>query len=217
MPGPQIDVRPRVWYNPALKSANFMIPALMGMILQFLAMLLTALAIVRERELGTLEQLVVTPIRSAELIVGKVIPYVIVAFFCLFEVLIVGVAWFDVPIAGSVSLLLALSGLFLLTSLGLGLLVSTVARTQQEAMLLSWFFLLPTVFLSGFFFPLEAMPKALQLISYAVPLRYLLVIMRGIVLKGVGIDLLWDEVLFLSVFGVIILALASLRFRKHLE
>lgn len=217
LPGPQIEVRPRVWYNPELKSANFMIPALMGLILQFLAMLLTALAVVRERELGTLEQLIVTPIRPIELVVGKVIPYIAVASFDLLEVLVIGVLWFSVPIHGSVMLLLALSALFLMTSLSMGLLVSTVAHTQQEAMLLSWFVLLPTIFLSGFFFPLEAMPAALRAVSYAVPLRYLLIIMRGIVLKGIGLDLLMEEVIALIVFGVIILALAAARFNKRLE
>jgi len=217
LPGPQIEVRPRVWYNPELKSANFMIPGLMGIILQFLATLLTALSVVRESELGTLEQLIVTPIRPIELIVGKVIPYVAVAFFALIEVLVIGVLWFGVPIHGSVALLLVLAALFLMTSLSMGLLVSTVAHTQQEAMLLSWFILLPTIFLSGFFFPLEAMPRVLQALSYIVPLRYLLIIMRGIVLKGVGIDLLVEEVVALALFGSIILILAAVRFRKRLE
>jgi ABC-2 type transport system permease protein len=217
MPGPQIEVRPRVWYNPSLKSANYMIPGLMGIILQFLATLLTALAIVRERELGTLEQLIVTPIRPLELIIGKVIPYVGVAFFDLIEVLVIGVVWFKVPINGSVPLLLVLSGLFLFTSLGIGLFISTIARTQQEAMLLSWFILLPTIFLSGFFFPLEAMPAALQVVSLVVPLRYFLIITRGIVLKGVGLEILWPQVVALVIFGVGILLLASVRFRKRLE
>ncbi len=217
VPAALIDVRPRVWYNPSLKSANFMIPGLMGMILQFLTMLLTALAIVRERELGTLEQLILTPIRPFELVVGKVVPYVAVAYWCLIEVLAIGVLWFDVPVAGSLALLLVLCGVFLLTSLGLGLLVSTIAHSQQEAMLLTWFFLLPTIFLSGFFFPIEAMPAALQAISLVVPARYLLMILRGIVLKGVGIGVLWDEVLFLAIVGVAILGLAARRFRKHLE
>ena len=217
LPGPQIEVRPRVWYNPELKSANFMIPGLMGIILQFLATLLTALAVVRERELGTLEQLIVTPIRPIELVLGKVVPYVAVAFFDLLEVLVIGVLWFDVPIHGSVTLLLALSGLFLLTSLGLGLFISTLAHTQQEAMLVSFFIMLPSIFLSGFFFPLEAMPEFLRAFSYAIPLRYLLIIMRGIVLKGVGANALWKEVIALAIFGTVILALAAQRFRKRLE
>jgi ABC-2 type transport system permease protein len=217
LPGPRIEVRPRVWYNPALKSANFLIPGLMGLILQFLATLLTALAVVRERELGTLEQLIVTPIRPIELILGKVVPYVAVAFFDLLEVLVIGVLWFDVPIHGSVSLLLTLSALFLLTSLGIGLFISTVAHTQQEAMLVSFFIMLPSIFLSGFFFPLEAMPGFLRTISYVVPLRYLLIIMRGIVLKGVGASVLRGEIMALIVFGTVILTLAARGFRKRLE
>lgn len=217
LPVAQIEVRPRVWYNPDLKSANYMIPALMGLILQFLATMLTALAIVRERELGTLEQIMVTPIKSFELVIGKVLPYVVVSFITLLEVLAFGVLWFKVPIHGSVVLLLVLSGLFLFTSLGIGLLISTIAHTQQEAMLISWLFLLPTIFLSGFFFPIEAMPKALQLASLFVPLRYLLTIIRGIVLKGVGLDALLVEVAALILFGIGVVALASWRFSKRLD
>ena len=213
----RIEVRPRVWYNPNLKSANFMIPALMGLILQFLATILTALAIVREREMGTLEQLIVTPVRPIELVLGKVLPYVVVSFITLLEVLTFGVLWFKVPIAGSVLLLLALSALFLFTSLGIGLFISTITKTQQEAMLVSWLFLLPSIFLSGFFFPLEAMPAFLRFMSLFVPLRYLLTIMRGIVLKGVGLDAVVPEVVALILFGIAIVALAAWRFKKRLE
>jgi ABC-2 type transport system permease protein len=212
-----IEVRPRVWYNPELKSVNYMIPALMGMILQFLATMLTALAVVRERELGTLEQLMVTPIQPIELVIGKVLPYVVVAFLTLIEVLTFGVLWFDVPIHGSVLLLLVLSGLFLFTSLGLGLLISTVAHTQQEAMLISWLFLLPSIFLSGFFFPIDAMPTFLQVASLFVPLRYLLTIIRGIVLKGVGLEAVAMDVIALIVFGVAVIGLAAWRFNKRVE
>lgn len=214
---PGIDVRPRVWYNPEMKSANFMIPALMGIILQMLTTLLTALAIVREREQGTIEQLIVTPIRPIELVLGKVAPYVALAFFDLGEVLLIGVFWFGVPIRGSLGLLLALSSLFLFTSLGIGLFISTISKTQQEAMLSAFLIMLPTIFLSGFFFPLEAMPWALQLISMVIPLRYLLVIIRGIILKGVGLEVLMEQVVALVVFGVVIMGLASARFRKRLE
>jgi ABC-2 type transport system permease protein len=212
-----IDIRPRVWYNPELKSANYMIPAVMGMILQFLTTLFTALTIVREREQGTIEQLVVTPIQSWELVVGKVIPYIGVAFFDLAEVLFFGVVWFDVPIRGSVPLLLLLSLLFLLTTLGFGLLVSTAARSQQEAMFLAFLVMLPSIFLSGFFFPLEAMPWWLQAVSYVIPLRYMLVILRGIILKGVGLPPLMDQVVALAILGPLIFTAASLRFRKSLE
>lgn len=214
---PGIEVRPRVWYNPEMRSANFMIPGVIAIILQLLTTFITGAAIVREREQGTIEQLIVTPIKSYELVLGKVIPYVAIAFFDLSEVLIVGVFWFGMPIHGSIPLLLALALLSLLTSLGLGLLISTVAHSQMEAMLLTFLILLPSMFLSGFLFPIEAMPKALQLISYIIPLRYLLIIVRGIILKGVGLRLLTEQVIAITIFGAVILTLASLRFKKSLE
>ena len=214
---PGISVHPRVWYNPDMKSVNFMIPGLIGLILQFLTTLFTSMAIVREREQGTMEQLIVTPIRPPELILGKVAPYVAIAFFGLAEILVIGVFWFGVPIQGSVTLLLALSVLFLLTTLGLGILISTIAGSQQEAMFLSFFTLMPSIFLAGFLFPLEAMPQALQWISYLIPLRYMLIILRGIVLKGVGLRILAGEVIAIAIFGVVIFSVAARRFRKSLE
>ncbi len=214
---PGIQVHPRVWYNPSMESANFMIPGLIGVILMVLTMLFTAMAIVREREQGTIEQLIVTPIRPLELIVGKVLPYVLIAFWDLLEILAIGVLWFGVPIHGSISLLLQLSLVFVLTSLGLGILISTVSKTQQEAMMLTWFFLLPSIFLSGYFFPIEAMPPLLQAISRLVPLTYVLIIVRAIVLKGVGLEALAGDVLALAVFGSAVLGLAAVRFRKRLE
>jgi ABC-2 type transport system permease protein len=214
---PAVEVRSRVWYNPDLVSAFFMVPALIGMILQLLTTMLTATAIVRERERGTIEQLIVTPIRSWELIVGKITPYVLIALFDTLEILLVGTLWFGVPIQGSLSLLLALSGLFLLGSLGIGLLMSTIAKTQQEAMMLTFFTLLPTVFLSGFFFPLAAMPPVLQAVSYMIPLRYFLIIIRSILLKGVGAASLRGEILALAIFASITLLIAALRFRKRLD
>jgi len=215
MPG--LEVRTRVWYNPNMVSANYMVPGLIGLILQGLTAVLTAVAIVRERELGTIEQLIVTPIRSWELVIGKMVPYVIIAFWDTLEVLAVGTFWFKVPINGSVVLLLALACLFLMSSLGIGLFVSTAARTQQEAMLLAFFMLFPSVFLSGFMFPISAMPRVLQWLSKCVPLTYFLVIDRGIVLKGNSLNVLMPQVMALSVFGVVILTLAALRFRKRLE
>lgn len=215
--GQPLEVRTQVWFNPDLESAFYMIPALIGLILQFQATVLTATSIVRERERGTIEQLIVTPIQSWELIVGKVTPYVLVAFFNMLEVLVIGVLVFGVPINGSIPLLLVLSALFLIGTLGLGIFISTVANTQQEALLLAMFTLLPSVFLSGFLFPLEAMPVFLQGISYVVPLRYFLIITRGIILKGVGIDPLVPEVIALTIFGIAIMSAAALRFRKRLD
>lgn len=214
---PVLTVRSRVWYNPDLQSAYFMVPALIGMILQLMTTMLTATAIVRERERGTIEQLIVTPIRPWELILGKIIPYILIALFDTIEVLVVGSLWFGVPIRGSLGLLLALSALFLVGSLGIGILISTTARTQQEAMMLTYFTLLPTVFLSGFFFPLAAMPPALQAVSRVIPLRYYLIIIRSIVLKGVGASSLTNEIVALAVFGVVVMGVAALRFRKRLD
>ncbi len=212
-----VDVRPRVWYNPDLRSANYMIPALIGLILQFLTILFTAQTIVREREQGTIEQLVVTPIKAWELVVGKLIPYVVIAFFDLAEVLVIGVLWFDVPMHGSLVLLAGESLLFLLTTLGLGLFISSSAKTQQEAFLLAMMINLPGIFLSGFFFPLEAMPPAFQALSYLIPLRYMLIILRSIVVKGVGLDAFRDQTLALVIFAIVIMTAASLRFKKSLE
>jgi ABC-2 type transport system permease protein len=214
---PGVQIRPRVWYNPEMHSANFMIPGITGIILYFLTALFTALSIVREREQGTIEQLIVTPIRPLELIVAKVVPYVFIAFFDVLEVLAIGVFWFDVPIRGSLGLLLALSVLFLLTSLGIGISISSVASTQQEAMLLTFLTLFPSIFLGGFFFPIEAMPGWLQALTYVVPLRYMLVIIRGIILKGVGLAILYQQVIALLIFGVAIMLLAATRFSKRLD
>jgi ABC-2 type transport system permease protein len=194
-----------------------MIPALVGQILQFLTTLLTATSIVRERERGTIEQLIVTPLRSWELVVGKLTPYVLISFLDTIEVLFLGVLLFQVPINGSLILLLALSALFLITTLGIGLLISTIANTQQEAMLTSMFTILPSIFLSGFFFPLAAMPEVLQAISFLIPLRYFLIIARGIIIKGVGFSALWPEILALIIFAVAVMGLASARFRKSLD
>ena len=214
---PAVEVRPQVWYNPDLISSYYMIPALVGMILQFLGTMLTATAIVREREFGTIEQLIVTPIRSAELVIGKVLPYVLIAFIDMMVVLAAGVAVFGIPINGSLSLLLALSALFILTTLGLGIFISTLANTQQEAMLMTWFTLLPAVFLSGFLFPLAAMPKFLQAISYIIPLRYYLIIARSIILKGAGLEAIQPEFIALIIFAVVILTAAATRFHKRLD
>jgi ABC-2 type transport system permease protein len=212
-----LEVRTQVWYNPDLITAYFMIPGLIGVILQYLAVLLTSTAIVRERERGTMEQLIITPIRSWELLVGKLLPYVLIAFFDLLEVLIIGTIAFNMPINGSVPLLLVLAGLFLVTTLGIGLLISTFAKTQFEAMLLAVFSSLPMMFLSGFFFPLAAMPPFLQLISYLIPLRYFLIIVRAILIKGVGLAAVTNEVLALIVFGFVVMGIAVLRFRKRLD
>jgi|Deesub1362A_J573_1020465.scaffolds.fasta_scaffold03633_3 ABC-2 type transport system permease protein len=214
---PPIEAHTQVWYNPDMVSAYFMVPGVIAQILYSLTSVLTASAVVRERERGTIEQLIVTPIRPWELIVGKTVPYVLLAFLNTLEVLALGSFIFDVPIRGELSMILLLSGLFLLTGLGIGLLASTVANTQQEAMMSVFMTMLPTIFLSGFFFPLEAMPKVLQWISYLVPMRYFLVIIRSLTIKGVSASALTDEIIALTLFAVAILGLAVMRFRKRLD
>jgi ABC-2 type transport system permease protein len=210
-------VQTQVWYNPDLESTYFMIPGVIAMVLSSLTSILTASAIVRERERGTIEQLIVTPIRPWELIVGKMIPYILLALLNSVEVLAIGAYWFDVPIRGDLGLIFLFSGLFMLSSLGIGMLASTLANTQQEAMLTVWMFLLPSIFLSGFLFPLEAMPRVLQIISYIFPLKYYLVIIRSMMVKGVGFAAVEEEVIALAVFGIVIMMVAALRFRKRLD
>lgn len=213
---PGVDVRPRVWYNPDLKSAYFMIPGTIVLILFLFTTLFTSTAIVRERELGTIEQLIVTPIRPIELIIAKVLPYILVSFFIIIEVLTLGVLIFGVPINGSIPLLLGLCSLFLITALGIGIFISSVATTQVEAFMMTFAILMPTVFLSGFFFPIEAMPWVLQLLSAIIPAKYGMIIVRSIILKGVGLEILRGQVIAILIFTAVIVTLASTRFKKKL-
>jgi ABC-2 type transport system permease protein len=214
---PPVEVRTTVWYNPDMISAFFMIPGVIGMILYAITAILSATSVVRERERGTIEQLIVTPIRPWELVVGKIMPYVILSLFDAFEVIAVGHWWFGVPVRGSLLLIALVSSLFLLSGLGIGLFASTIAHTQQEAMLTVWMTLLPAIFLSGFFFPLANMPKILQWVSYIIPLRYFLNIIRVLLLKGVGLESIQGDVLALVFFGVLIMGAAASRFRKRLD
>lgn len=216
-PLPGVDVRPRVWYNPNLESSHFIIPGLIVLILFLFTTLFTSTSIVRERELGTIEQLIVTPIRPIELIVAKVLPYVLVSFFVIVEVLTLGVLVFGVPINGSIVLLLSLCSLFLVTALGIGIFISSAAKTQVEAFMMTFATIMPTIFLSGFFFPIEAMPGWLQLITYIIPARYGLIIVRSIILKGVGLGLLTEQVEAILIFTTIIVILAATRFKKKLD
>jgi ABC-2 type transport system permease protein len=214
--GVQAEIR--TWYNPSLRSRNYMVPGVIVLILLITTMNLTSMAIVKEKEIGTLEQLMVTPIRPSELILGKLIPFTIVGVLNVCVVLLVMVYGFGIPIKGSVPLLFGLTGFFLLTTLGLGLFVSTISSTQQQAMMMAQFFILqPMMYLSGFTFPIENMPHILQYISYAIPMSYYLVIVRSIILKGVGISSLWIEAGVLLVMGVVILLASILRFRKKME
>lgn len=211
-----LDVRPRAWYNADLKSKNYNVPGVIAMMILVVCLLLTSMAIVREREIGTMEQLMVTPIRPAELILGKTIPFAIIGFFDMFLVTLVGVIWFDVPIRGSIPLLVLATAVYLLSVLGFGLFISTVSRTQQQAMMATFLFFVPAILLSGLMFPIENMPPAIQYITYLNPLRYFLVIIRGIFLKGIGMAILWPQFLALFLLGASVVATSSLRFKKRL-
>ena len=212
-----VDIRPLVLYNPGMQSVNFMIPGLLGLILQFQTLLLTAFAVVRERERGTLEQLVVTPIKPWELMLGKILPFVVLAFANVLFASAIGRFWFGVEFAGSYPLLLCLAGLFVLSSLGLGLLISTISQTQTQAMQVALFVMLPSILLSGFVFPREGMPFLIRQLGLLIPLTYFLEILRGIILKGVGVEVLWPQVLALVAFGAAVFGLSANRFHKTLD
>ncbi len=213
----RISAEFRVWYNPELKSRNFMVPGVLGLLLMVMTMLLTSLAIVKEKELGTLEQLVVTPIKSYQLIIGKLAPFFIIGVVDVVLVIFFASLVFSLPVKGGALLLMGLSLIFLMTTLGLGLFISTISRTQQQAMMTAiFFFMLPMMFFGGFVFPIENMPAIIQYISYIIPLRYYFVIVRGLFLKGVGINILWPQATALVLFGSIILSLSVIRFQKRL-
>ena len=214
--GASAYVETRILYNPELRSVNYMIPGLVGIVMVFIATMMTAVAIVRERERGTLEQLLVTPVSPVELMIGKIIPYMVIAFADFLLVMACGVFIFDVPLAGSTGLLIVLSLAFLFVCLGLGLLVSTVSQTQQQAMQMAVFTLVPQILLSGFIFPLAAIPWGIRWIAYLAPLTYFLPISRGIFMRGEGIADLWIYVVILVAYAIAIVALAAWRFRRKL-
>ena len=207
----------RVWFNPRLESREFMVPGILALLLLVVTTNLSAMAIVREREVGTLEQLNVTPLARWELIVGKLLPYALIGMIDVVLVTVVAVFWFQVPFLGSFPLLFACSAMYLLSTLGLGLFISTISQTQQQAsMTATFFFLTPMIYLSGFTFPIENMPDWIQYVTYAIPLRYFLVIVRGIFLKGVGVDVLWPQMAALLACGLVLITLATLRSSKRL-
>ena len=214
---PGFEPRVRVWFNPTIESRYFMLPGIFALLLLVVTSNLSSMAIVREREVGTLEQLNVTPLGRAQLILGKLLPYGVIGLIDALIVLVVIVFWFEVPLRGSFWLLLAVSCVYLLTTLGIGLFVSTISRTQQQAMMTStFFFMTPMMYLSGFIFPIENMPAVIQPLTYLIPLRYFVIILRGIFLKGIGLETLWPQVLALAAWGVGILTLAVLRSNKRL-
>lgn len=212
-----LTLKADVWYNPDMESSKFTIPGLVGLILQNITIMLTAFALVREKERSTIEQLIVTPIKPSELILGKLIPYIVVGYSGFLFSLAIGIWFFKIPVAGSLGLLLLLGFLFVYCSLSIGMLISTFAKNQLQAMIVMVFVLLPSILLSGFIFPREAMPAVIGFIGYLIPLTYFLDIIRGITLKGVGLDYLWQDTLALLGFTAVILFIATKRFRKSLD
>jgi ABC-2 type transport system permease protein len=217
LPMPQLVARTRVWYNPDLKSRNYFIPGVVVNIIALVTLSLTAMAIVREKEIGTMEQLMVTPIRPLELILGKTLPFVLVGYWDLVLVTSAALLIFHVPFNGSFALLMFAAGMFLLTTLAAGLFISTIARTQQQAMLATTLFFQPFFMLSGFSFPIRNMPEPVQWLTYLNPVRYFMEIVRGIFLQGAGMSTLWPQILSLAVYGVIVMGLSVNRFHKQLE
>ena len=211
-----VDPRVRVWFNPTIESRYFMLPGIFALLLLVVTSNLSSMAIVREREVGTLEQLNVTPLGRVQLIVGKLLPYGAIGMIDAMIVLLVIIFWFEVPLRGSFWLLFGMSCVYLLTTLGLGLFISTISNTQQQAMMTStFFFMTPMMYLSGFIFPIENMPAAIQPFTFLIPLRYFVIILRGIFLKGVGLETLWPQALGLFAWGIVILTLAVLRSSKR--
>ena len=209
-----VELESRAWFNDNLESRNFYVPGVIALLVMLITLLLTSMAVVREKEIGTMEQIMVTPITPKEFILGKTLPFALISFIDVILITLVAVFWFEVPIRGSLGLLFLSTSLYLMTTLGLGLFISTVSRTQQQAMMSAFFFQFPAVLLSGFVFPIANMPEAVQWLTYLNPLRYFLVVIRGIFLKGVGLDILWPNLLALAVMGFLVLWMASKRFRK---
>jgi ABC-2 type transport system permease protein len=214
---PQVTARSRVWFNPDLYSRNYFVPGVVANIIMMVTLMLTALAIVREKEIGTMEQLMVTPVRPMEVMLGKTLPFAVVGLVDVTLVTALALVLFHVPFNGSFPLLLGCALLFLMTSLGAGLFISTISHTQQQAMMSSFFFSMPAFMLSGFAFPIRNMPLVVQYLSYLNPLRYFIEIVRGIFLKGVGVSVLWPQMACLAVYGVTVLTLSALRFHKTLD
>jgi len=215
MPSVQLEQRP--WYNPDLRSRWFFVPGVIGSLTLVLVVTLTAFAVVREREIGTLEQIMVTPIRPAEFILGKTLPFFLIGLFDVSLIATVGTLWFQIPFRGQILVLFAGAILFLLCMLGVGLLISTVSSTQQQAMVTAFFFIMPAITFSGFGFPISTMPQWLQYLTYLSPLRYFLIVLRGTYLKGVGMEILWPQMLAMTALGISLLTIAVLRFHKALD
>jgi ABC-2 type transport system permease protein len=215
---PTIDVRPNIWYNPELRSVNFLVPGLIAIIMMVVGVVAMSVSIVREKERGTIEALMVSPLRPAELMVGKIVPYIVIAFVDLLSILLLGRYFFDVPFRGDFALFLLLSLIFLASALAMGLYISSIAKTCQVAWLISFLAtILPSIILSGFIFPIRNMPQIIQVVTYILPVRYFIIIVRGIILKGVGLSTLYPQTLALLGFVIGLLILCSFRFKKRIE
>jgi ABC-2 type transport system permease protein len=217
MATPRVTARSRVWFNPDLYSRNYFVPGVIANIIMMVTLMLTALSIVREKEIGTMEQLMVTPVRPIELMLGKTLPFALVGLLDVVLVTAVALLVFHIPLHGSFLLLLFCAVLFLMTSLGAGLFLSTISQTQQQAMMGSFFFSTPAFMLSGFAFPIRNMPVAVQYLTYLNPIRYFIEIVRGIFLKGAGVDVLWPQMAAMAVYGITVLSLSAMRFQKKLD
>ncbi|MCX7816792.1 MAG: ABC transporter permease [Syntrophales bacterium] len=214
---PNIDFRLRTWYNPNIYSRNFFVPGIVAFVVMLISLLFTSMAIIKEKEKGTMEQLIVTPIKAYEIIIGKTIPYIIISLLQMIFVALFAIYWFDLPMRGSIFALFLGVFLFLLSSIGIGLFISTISETQQQAMMTTFFFIQPSLLLSGFIFPIANMPIVVQWITYINPFRYILVIIRGVFLKGIGMDILWPQFLALGVLSTFFLTAATIRFKKRLD
>lgn len=212
-----VTIAERTWFNEDLESRNYFVPGIVALLLTLIAVMMTSMAIVKEREVGTMEQLIVTPIRSIELIAGKLLPFAVIGYIDVALITAIGTLWFGVPLKGSIVLLFFSTAFFLLPALGAGLFISTVSATQQEAMMSTFLFFFPAMLLSGFVFPIDSMPPAMQVITYLDPMRYMIHILRGIFLKGVGVQYLWLDFLGLFVLGAVVIGFAAARFRRRLK
>ena len=211
-----VHLQTRAWFNENLTSRNFYVPGVIASIVMLVTLLLTSMSVVREKEMGTMEQIVVTPITPLEFILGKTMPSIILGFVNMIFVTLISVFWFGIPVRGSIITLFVANGFYLMTTIGIGLIISTLSETQQQAMMSTFFFYLPAVLLSGFMFPIANMPEVVQAVTYLNPLRYFLVIIRGIFLKGVGVAILWPQIMALLILGILVLTLAVKKFRKNL-
>ncbi|GMU95230.1 ABC transporter permease [Ignavibacterium album] len=208
----------RIWYNPTLKTRNYMVPGIVGLLLSIVTLLLTSLAVVKEKEIGTMEQLIVTPLKPYQIIIGKLVPFILLGFVSIIIVLTAMRIIFDIPVKGNIFFLFLSAFFYILSTLGLGLFVSTISKTQQQAMMIAVFaVMMPMVFLSGFAFPVENMPEIIQYISYVIPLKYFINVIRGVISKGLGFYDLWINALVLLIMGILILVLSSLRFQRRLD